>query len=545
VQLRPTRAGDDKKRFLKLLQQLVGERWIAAPLVSLEKKRLQRFIEKKPVSSDLIEYSVTLPMEGSPLSAEGLAMLLAQDNKHASESTLTTDCPGFLASLQPNATKWSEILLGQSPLSSSHPSRGLWMQWNRKLERTMDQDEDDSNNHLLQWKYGLFYSRIIPHISSNQQGSAEIAIQDILPIDELSTSISNRFCTVPAKLTIADTSMLTNTNEYNTAAAAVQSIPFVCGARGAGCNLSSALTLPLPPTILPQYWHVTMTVARDRGRWNTGRLISTVNNDHPTCSVTVSLDQVIPKQWVQPIWGTMQVEIVTKNDDDTTCIDNQTNTIHIPWNDQQQSSIKLLDDNQSIQVHLEHVLLSQSRLQWSVQFDPMFLPFESFPGDPNRGLEWPPLTVVVRPMNCPQISSNTIALVSNSLLFMAPLPDMSMPFNVLSLTCTLYAFIIGSLMNHIVRRSSEKVKHTLDPYSIPKSKWQLLKEKWNKRRQSSTKDDSEQPPQDDGKSDEVGRSGVGHANRTLGASEDVPTVTEDSPAKAFLDELLWKSPGHS
>jgi hypothetical protein len=132
VQLRPTRAGDDKKRFLKLLQQLVGERWIAAPLVSLEKKRLQRFIEKKPVSSDLIEYSVTLPMEGSPLSAEGLAMLLAQDNKHASESTLTTDCPGFLASLQPNATKWSEILLGQSPLSSSHPSRGLWMQWNRK-----------------------------------------------------------------------------------------------------------------------------------------------------------------------------------------------------------------------------------------------------------------------------------------------------------------------------------------------------------------------------------------------------------------------------
>jgi hypothetical protein len=60
---------------------------------------------------------------------------------------------------------------------------------------------------------------------------------------------------------------------------------------------------------------------------------------------------------------------------------------------------------------------------------------------------------------------------------MAPVPDLSMPFNVLSLTCTLYAFIIGSLINLVLRKASERVKYTLHPDLKPKSKLQLLKER--------------------------------------------------------------------
>ena len=41
---------------------------------------------------------------------------------------------------------------------------------------------------------------------------------------------------------------------------------------------------------------------------------------------------------------------------------------------------------------------------------------------------------------------------------MPPVPDMSMPFNVTSLTCTVYAFIIGTLMNVLVRKSSQSVR---------------------------------------------------------------------------------------
>jgi hypothetical protein len=80
-------------------------------------------------------------------------------------------------------------------------------------------------------------------------------------------------------------------------------------------------------------------------------------------------------------------------------------------------------------------------------------------------------------------------LYSQSVLLLMPLPDMSMPFNVLSLSCTLFAFIAGSLINVLVRRGTEHVKYQLDPSSKPKSKLDKLKAKvrrakerlWKKR----------------------------------------------------------------
>jgi hypothetical protein len=44
-----------------------------------------------------------------------------------------------------------------------------------------------------------------------------------------------------------------------------------------------------------------------------------------------------------------------------------------------------------------------------------------------------------------------------------------MPFNVISLTCTLYAFIIGSIINTIVRRGEERIYYQLYPDKKPKS----------------------------------------------------------------------------
>ena len=35
---------------------------------------------------------------------------------------------------------------------------------------------------------------------------------------------------------------------------------------------------------------------------------------------------------------------------------------------------------------------------------------------------------------------------------------MSMPFNVISLSCTLWAFVLGSLLNILVKRATESVK---------------------------------------------------------------------------------------
>jgi hypothetical protein len=36
-----------------------------------------------------------------------------------------------------------------------------------------------------------------------------------------------------------------------------------------------------------------------------------------------------------------------------------------------------------------------------------------------------------------------------------------MPFNVISLSCTLWAFVLGSLLNILVRRGTESVKREL------------------------------------------------------------------------------------
>lgn len=63
---------------------------------------------------------------------------------------------------------------------------------------------------------------------------------------------------------------------------------------------------------------------------------------------------------------------------------------------------------------------------------------------------------------------------------MPPVPDMSMPFNVISLSCILYAFVIGSLANLLIRKSSQRIKSKMYP-NKRKSKIQRIKERVNEK----------------------------------------------------------------
>jgi hypothetical protein len=54
---------------------------------------------------------------------------------------------------------------------------------------------------------------------------------------------------------------------------------------------------------------------------------------------------------------------------------------------------------------------------------------------------------------------------------------MSMPFNVISLTSSLYAYIVGTIITILVRKASEKIKYKLHPEKRPPSKLKQLKEK--------------------------------------------------------------------
>jgi hypothetical protein len=122
----------------------------------------------------------------------------------------------------------------------------------------------------------------------------------------------------------------------------------------------------------------------------------------------------------------------------------------------------------------EFVLLPQSSARLTVTYSPILLPFQQFPPDPNRGMEVPPSWVVWN-------ASHT--LYSPALLLLPPVPDMSMPFNIISLTCTLYVFVIGSIINTIVRRAEDKVYFQLYPDKRPKTIKHKLREKLDRLKQ--------------------------------------------------------------
>lgn len=104
-----------------------------------------------------------------------------------------------------------------------------------------------------------------------------------------------------------------------------------------------------------------------------------------------------------------------------------------------------------------------SSLWMMVDFDEAYLPFQKFPADANRGVDAFPsratfTPVVSAPSPTTTATSPSTTLYSPSLLLLPPVPDMSMPFNVISLSCTLWAFVLGSLLNILVRRGTESVK---------------------------------------------------------------------------------------
>jgi hypothetical protein len=107
-------------------------------------------------------------------------------------------------------------------------------------------------------------------------------------------------------------------------------------------------------------------------------------------------------------------------------------------------------------------LQPDSSLWMMVDFDEAYLPFQKFPADANRGVDvFPCAAMFTLPSALSKTAPLSITLFTPSLLLLPPVPDMSMPFNVISLSCTLWAFVLGSLLNILVRRGTESVKREL------------------------------------------------------------------------------------
>lgn len=114
------------------------------------------------------------------------------------------------------------------------------------------------------------------------------------------------------------------------------------------------------------------------------------------------------------------------------------------------------------------IIPPRSRLQIFFPFERHFLRIDEFPANSERGIELPGALIFYHPLNGSPSTETT-----NTLLFTWPIPDGTMPFNVITMTSTLAALFYGSFFNLIFRRFY--LKHPSDPPAgfIPKLIWNL------------------------------------------------------------------------
>lgn len=109
---------------------------------------------------------------------------------------------------------------------------------------------------------------------------------------------------------------------------------------------------------------------------------------------------------------------------------------------------------------LNYQLPVNASLFVEMEYLPKFPSFESFPAEPNRGFDIPPSFVTyICPMTNISIYTTQQQMVfSNALLVMPPVPDLSMPYNVISITSTFFALIIGTIINVTIKRANQSLK---------------------------------------------------------------------------------------
>ena len=124
-----------------------------------------------------------------------------------------------------------------------------------------------------------------------------------------------------------------------------------------------------------------------------------------------------------------------------------------------------LDIDGSVAFSFTAFLPSDSSVFILLEFNPRFLAFELFPSDPNRGLDIAPsyarfsLKNICDPGNLYEAPSVEATMYSNALLIMPPVPDMSMPFNVIAIASTLIAIFLGTSMRFITNKASERLSN--------------------------------------------------------------------------------------
>jgi Gpi16 subunit, GPI transamidase component len=376
--------------------------------------------------------------------------------------------------------------------------RMYWIHWERHTERY----NNGTEGVVFEAKYGLQYSLQIRGNDRQQLHKRGVSLNDLLP--HSSTNQDKNYQSDPfadrSTIEVITSSNFQNTLEWNPDGGCQSSTTSTTTTIGKAItctitpfkNISRAEPLfliesdesktsshtasdPIATTLF-HYWKVQTHLYRPHpGQAYRGTYSGMIQNQLIGCDgINVNVHQSIPAI-LDPIWQSLHVRI--RRTTMTPSPNNAGNqvplpseSVILPWHELDDYHVDFQSDG-SFTFEMQHIVPSQSILEIIFDYEPKYMNVDFFPADPNRGFEIPPMIVQIMNLEldgtdmCHEVLQQTyrdsipiVTLYSNALLLLAPLPDMSMPFNVLSFTCTFYVFVIGSLMNLLLKKVSAQMK---------------------------------------------------------------------------------------
>ena len=456
----------DATKLEALLEALESSRFsLLAPWSdSIHQARLHRHVYTSKVSEDTNDskrqrLQVILPLEGSAVALEGVREFSSGANVCAKQQ-------GVFA--EQYSKDYSTVLLGDSNTIrvSQKSRRSMWID----VQSSCKSEENDVNVSAscdIALKRGIQYGVVVSQTDSNSQltEATAIPLSKLLPFSDssfrdCSTSFASKSNTDndnnKTRLSILQMSKEKGKFDESMIVKERSITDWSVDTTTIDMNLGK-LSFRHQDSSQPKRLEANRLLLRPNGVANSGTIITTIQSSL-MCPVTVQVMEILPPL-LMPLW-------------DTWTLTHTTTTMG-------SKPILTPQPDGTIVVKYNVTLDPMTEMRVALDYEPVLLPFQQFPADPNRGIEMPPTLFTFR-NECADTLEHTyssiISLYSAPLLIMPPVPDMSMPFNVISLTCTLYAFVLGSMANLLVRKASRRIKLKLHPEEN-KSKLQQLKEK--------------------------------------------------------------------
>ena len=520
------------RNFAFFLHSLLHHKLVLAPLLSLHNPRLHRFVRSSSsIASSSSNHNMTTATTSNHYS------LLLLPSSEAVAATFSVEGlrsqPMFECTVPQLWTDMSQQLLGMAPNSWTVPQQP-------SLPRGMELEIHPFKG----WKQSVQYSFFVKlQKNTQQQHLLQLSLKDLLNSNPHIQSLFHPLSESTQLVIRSGIRSRTVNNNNNSISTILQPVSpdSMCGRPLHFQNDTTAVVVDLTHSLRRQTSDTTTTNIIDLPciQWNiitddndsssypsvpqssfagstldahvyrnTGRsqrnshghmVVHVVSSAPMDCPVRVQVTQSILSHVLEPQFQTLRVR--SSNNNST-----------MSW-EQVHGTVVVVQNNQ-MDLQYSHILFpsmggdndddnAPSFLTLSYDYRLAFPRMQEYPGDPNRGFEFPPVQAVFEPLcttkDIPGKESSSSAyssftLYSDAMVILPPVPDMSMPFNVLAFVCGIYLFVVGNMINLAIRRSSDAIKYQYDPSSKPPNKLHLLRDKIKKKLgflKASTEDDTE------------------------------------------------------